>query len=135
MATSSSWTKPPRITAARAPISLAGHCSGELQTFKGRSGSVSIKVTAPFPGFCCTQCFVCALQESLVDMKFDFKLHLLLLLSCCGFSFALGCGVFFFFFLMSSNILLLMVFQQLVVILVVSQEKMSTHPSTLPSHL
>ena len=57
-----------------------------------------IEVTAPFPGFCCTQCFVCALQESLVDMKFDFKLHLLLLLSCCGLSFALRCGVFFFFF-------------------------------------
>ena len=48
---------------------------GEPQTLKGRSGSVSYGVTAVFPGFCFTQCFVCALQGSLVDMKFDFKLH------------------------------------------------------------
>ena len=54
---------------------------------------------------------------------------LLLLPSCLGFSFALGCGVSF---LLGSSILLSMVVQQQVVILDFSQEKMSTCPSTLP---
>ena len=49
---------------------------------------------------------------------------------CWGFSFALWCGVSF---LVGSNILLLTVVQQWVVILEFLQEKMSTHPSTLPS--
>ena len=53
-----------------------------------------------------------------------------LLLSCWGFSFALGHG---YLFLVGSNILLLMVVQQQVVILEFSQEKMSAHPSTLNS--
>ena len=55
-----------------------------------------------------------------------------LLLSCCGFSFSLGCVVSFFF-LVGSSILLWMVVQQLVAILEFSWEKMSTHSSTLPS--
>ena len=46
---------------------------------------------------------------------------------CCGFSFALGCGVSFF--LVGSSILLSMVVQQLFVILVFSQE-MSAWSST-----
>ena len=46
------------------------------------------------------------------------------------YSFAPGCGVSF---LVGSNILLLTVVQQWVVILEFLQEKMSTHPSTLPS--
>ena len=49
---------------------------------------------------------------------------------CWGFSFALWCGVSF---LVGSNILLLTVVQQWVVILEFLQEKMNTHPSTLPS--
>ena len=56
-----------------------------------------------------------------------------LLPSFGGFSFALGNGVSFWGGIEHS---LSMVFQQLVAILQVSQEKMSTHPSTLPgSHL
>ena len=54
---------------------------------------------------------------------------LLLLPSCWGFSFALGCGVSF---LLGSNILLSMVVQQQAVILDFLQEKMSACPSTLP---
>ena len=38
-----------------------------------------------------------------------------------------------YYFLVGSNILLWMVIQQLVVVLEFSQEKVSTHPSTLPS--
>ena len=52
-----------------------------------------------------------------------------LLLSCWGFSFALGRGVSF---LVGTNILLLMIVHQRVVILEFSQEKMSTYPSTPP---
>ena len=52
-----------------------------------------------------------------------------MLLSCWGFSFALGHG---YLFLVGSNIFLLMVVEQRVVILEFSQEKMSAHPSTLP---
>ena len=53
-----------------------------------------------------------------------------LLLSGWGFSFALGSGISFFG---GSNILLSMVVQSLVAILEISQEKMSSHLSTLPS--
>ena len=51
------------------------------------------------------------------------------LLSCWGFSFALGHR---YLFVVGSNILLLMAVQQHVVILEFSQEKMSTFLSTLP---
>ena len=64
-------------------------------------------------------------------MGFDFIMIVPLLLSCCGFFFVFGCGVFFF--LVGSSILLSMIVQQLVAILVLSQEEMSTRPSTLPS--
>ena len=47
--------------------------SGDTQTLKGRSGSVSCGVTAPFPGSWCIWGFVGALQTSLAGMRFDFK--------------------------------------------------------------
>ena len=52
-----------------------------------------------------------------------------LLLSLFSFFFVLDVG----YLLMGSSILLSMVVQQLAAILVFSQEKMSTHPSILPS--
>ena len=60
------------------------------------------------------------------DSKCDFAPPTILL----GLFFALGLWCLF---LVGSNILLLMVVQQQVVILEFSQEKMSTHPSTLSS--
>ena len=53
-----------------------------------------------------------------------------LLLSCWGFSLALGCGVSL---LVGSNILQWTVVQQRVVVLEFSQEKMSARPSTPPN--
>ena len=53
-----------------------------------------------------------------------------LILSCWGFSFALGLG---FLILVGSNILLSMVVQQRVAVLEFSQEKMSARP-LLPSY-
>ena len=38
----------------------------------GRAQSL-VGVTAPFPGSWCAQGFVCALQASLMDIRFDFK--------------------------------------------------------------
>ena len=64
---------------------------GNTQTLKGRSDSVSCGV----PGSCCAQGFVCALRVSLVGRDLILNIILLLLLSCWGFSFAPGCGVFF----------------------------------------
>ena len=63
-------------------------------------------------------------------MGFDFIVIAPLLPSHCGFSFVFGCGVSF---LVSSSVFLSMVLQQLVVIPVVSQEGVSTRPSTLLS--
>ena len=63
-------------------------------------------------------------------MGFDLIVIASLLLSHCGFSFVFGCGVSF---LVSSSVFLSMVLQQLVVIPVVSQEGVSTRPSTLLS--
>jgi len=48
-------------------------------------------------------------------------------------AFSLSLDVGYFFFLVGSSILLSMIVQQLVAILVLSQEEMSTRPSTLPS--
>ena len=59
----------------------------------------------------CTAGFVCALQESLSGMGFDFNMIVTVLLFRCGFSSVFGCGVSFY--LVGSNIFLLMV-QQLV---------------------
>ena len=60
-------------------------------------------------------------------MGFDFIVIVPLLLSHCSFSFVFGCGVSF---LVSSRVLLSMIVQQLVVIPVLSQEGVSTRPST-----
>lgn len=79
----------------------------------------------PFPGCWCPQGFVCALQESLVGMRFDFKCEYT---SCFGFSFVLGRGVSF---LGNSDILLVMVVQQLVRFWY-SCRKVSACPFTLP---
>ena len=68
-------------------------------------------------------------------MGFNFIVIVPLLLSHCGFPFVFGCGVSF---LVSSSVFLSMIVQQLVqliVILVVSQEGVSTRPSTPPSAL
>ena len=63
-------------------------------------------------------------------MGFDFIVILPLLPSHCGFSFVFVCGVYF---LVTFTVFLSMIVQQLVVILVLSQEGVSTCPSTLPS--
>ena len=77
--------------------SLQTHAStGDPQTLIGRSGSVSCGVPAPFLGSWCTQGFVCALQESLIGVGFDFNVIAPLLPSCCSFSFVLGCWISFF---------------------------------------
>ena len=65
-------------------------------------------------------------------MGFDFFVIVPHLPSHCGFSFIFGCGLFF---LVSSSVFLFMIVQQLVVILVLSQEGVSTCPSTPPSFL
>ena len=63
-------------------------------------------------------------------MGLDFTVIVPLLLSHCGFSSVLGCGISF---LVSSNVFLSMIVQQLVVILVLLQEGVRARPSTLPS--
>ena len=64
------------------------------------------------------------------EVGFDFTVNAPLLPSHCGFFFVLGHGVSYFG---GSSIHLLMVVQQLIAVLVLSQEKMCTRPSTLPS--
>ena len=97
--------------------------TGDIQTPKGRSGSVSVgspgvhKVLSE-PSECLWWVWYLILN---VISPF--------LPSCWGFSFALGHGVSFS---VGSNILL-MVFQQLFVVLEFLQEKMSAYLSTLPS--
>jgi len=100
--------------------------TGDTQTLKGRSGSVSVGSLGP----------------GTYKVLFESPNHLWrvwglilnavlpLLLRCWGFSFALGHE---YLFIVGSNILLSMVVQQRVVILEFSKEKMSTGPSTLPS--
>ena len=99
--------------------------TGDTQTLKGRSGSASWSLG---PG--AHKVLVEPLEH--LWWLWDLILNAIspLQLSCWGFSFALGCG---YIFLVGSVILLSMVVQQLVAILEVSQEKMSTHPSTSPS--
>ena len=83
------------------PIPAAGYCWPiHLQeTLKhsqaGQAQSLVGGVTAPFPESW-EHKFVCPLEESLVAMRFDFKVIAPLLPSCCSFSFVLGCGVSFF---------------------------------------
>ena len=104
---------------------LLTHASaGDTQTLKGGSGSVS----CVFPGSWCAQGFIWTLWASLAGLTLNMILPLLS--SCWGFSSALGCGVSFF---VGSSILLSMAVQWLVAVLEFLQEKMSTHPSTLPS--
>ena len=106
---------------------LLTHASaGDTQTLKGRSGSVSVGSLGPGAHR--------VLFEPSEHLWWVWGLIINaispLLVSCWGFSFALGCGVSFFG---GSNILLLIVVQQWVVILEFSQAKMSASPSTLPS--
>ena len=126
---------PPTSAAARTPVlrrPLLTHASaGDPQTLNGGSGSVSYRVIAPFPGSWCTQGFICALQASLVGMKFDFKRDYA---SPAVLVQILLCPCTWDMFLVGSNILLLMLVQQLVVTLVLSQQKMSTRPSAPPSY-
>ena len=69
-------------------------------------------------------------MSALSVMGFDFIVLVPLLPSHCGFSFVFGCRVSI---LVSYSVFLLMIVQQLVVILVLSQEGVSTDPSTVPS--
>ena len=72
------------------------------------------------PGSWCEEDFVCALQESLVGMEFDFNMIVLILPFCCKLLLcSLDVG---YLSLVGSNILLSMVVQQLVAILVFSQK-------------
>jgi len=104
--------------------------TGDTQTLKGRSGSVSVGYLLPgahkvlFESSKCLWWMWGLIQNAILP----------LLPSCWGFSFALGCGFCLFVcFLVGSNILLLMAVQQRVALLESSQEKMSASPSTLPS--
>ena len=86
--------------------SLLTHAStGDTQTLKGRSGSLSVGSLGPGAHK--------VLFEPSEHLWWVWGLILNVILpllpSCWGFSFALGCGVFF---LVGSNILLLMVVQQ-----------------------
>ena len=98
--------------------------TGDTQTLKGRSGSVSVGS----PGV--HKVWFEPSERLWWVWGLILNVILPLLPSCCGFSFARGHGVPIF---VGSNIFLLMVVQQRVVILEFSQERMSTHPSTLPS--
>ena len=63
-------------------------------TFKHLQASLAqsfVGVIAPFPWVLVRMRFVCVLQETLVDMGFDFNILLMwFLLSHCGFSFVFG---------------------------------------------
>ena len=54
----------------RSCLLLTHASTGNPQTVTGRSGSVLVEVTASFPGF--AQGLICALQASLVGMRFEF---------------------------------------------------------------
>ena len=119
----------PKSAAARAPVPVAVTADLCLlrrhSTLKDRSGSVSVGSLGPG-----AHKVLFKPSEHLWQVwGLILNVILPLLLSCWGFSFALGHGVSF---LVGSNILLLMVVQQLVAILEFSQ-KMSACPSTLPS--
>ena len=118
---------PLRSATARAPVPMEGHCwLVDMQTLKGRSGSVSVGSLSP------------GVHKVLFEPSehlwrvWDLILNAIspFLLSCWGFSFAFGCGVSF---LVGSNILLLIVVQPWVATLEFSQKKMSAYPSTPPS--
>ena len=95
-------TEPPRTAVASA---LTPRCRPtphqRVPHTHGQVWPVSCGVTAPLPRSWCTQGFVCAFQASLAGMRFDLKAIAPLLSSCCGFSFAFGCGLSF---LVGSNL-------------------------------
>ena len=115
-----------RSAAPKAFSPVAGHCL-PIPALKGRSGSVSVGSPGVYM-FCLSPLKDLWLVWGLIPNAIS-----LLLPSCWGLSFALGHETPFFFFLVGSNILVLTFVQQRVVILEFSLEKMSTHPSTLPS--
>ena len=98
--------------------------TGDTQTLKGRSGSVSVGSPGAHK----------VLFEPSKHLWWVRGLILTAILpllpSCLGFSLALDMG---YLFLVGSNILLSMVVQQCVVILEFLQEKMRAGPSTPPS--
>ena len=90
---------------------------------------VGLRTLTPVGGLLWYNCSpVCVIHP--VVMGFDFIVIASLLPSHCGFSFVFGCEISF---LVSSSVFLSMTVQQLAVILVLSQEEMSTCPSTPPS--
>ena len=111
----------PRVPAHIRPL-MTRTSTGDTETLKGRSGSVSMVSWG-------AQGFVWACWASLAVWGLILNAILPLLPSCWAFSFAFACGVSF---LVESNIFLLTAVQQQVVILEFSQ-KMSASPSTLPS--
>ena len=120
----------PKSAAARAPVPVAVTADLCLlrrhSTLKDRSGSVSVGSLGPG-----AHKVLFKPSEHLWQVwGLILNVILPLLLSCWGFSFALGHGVSF---LLGSNILMSMVVQQLVAFLEFSQEKMSARPSTLTS--
>ena len=118
-----------------APSPAAGHhrpapppeTAGHSQASLGQSLVGSLLLS---PGTWCTQGSVCALQASLAGMRLNFKPN-------CDphASFSVSSSLLLhvgYLFLVGSNILLSIAVQQPVVMLVLLQ-KMSIHPSTLPS--
>ena len=127
--------RPLRPAAARARVPVADRCWAvpPQETFKCSKAGLAqalVAVTSPFPGSQCPQGFVCTLWACLVGMRFDFKLDcapptFLLRLLLCLWMWGIFLG-------WDPTFSCRMVVQKLVVILMVSQEKMSTRPSTLP---
>ena len=126
---------PPRIAAVSIPDPAAGplltqSSAGDSQHSKAELAQFLVMATFPFPGLWCTQGSVCALQASLAGMRLNFKPN-------CDphASFSVSSSLLLhvgYLFLVGSNILLSIAVQQPVVMLVLLQ-KMSIHPSTLPS--
>ena len=119
----------PRSAAARAPVPIAGHCRPmplQRYSLKGGSGSVSVGPLGPGAH---KVLFDPSLNLwrvlGVILMQFHPSYHLV---GASPLPLDVGC-----LFLVGPNILLLMDVQQWVEILGFSQEKMSTHPSTLPS--
>ena len=100
---------PPRPAAVRAPVLMVGHCrymSLQENLKQSQAGLLQflMVVTVPFPGSWCAQDFFCVCVPSkrlgvgkggVVVWGFILNMVALLLLSWCGFLFALGCGVSF----------------------------------------
>ena len=127
---------PPRIAAVSISDPAAGplltqSSAGDSQTLKGRTGSVSCDGHFSFPWALVHTGSVYTLQVSLAGMRLNFKPN-------CDphASFSVSSSLLLhvgYLFWVGSNILLSIAVQQPVVMLVLLQEKMSIHPSTLPS--